>query len=217
MNTEELTGQTPPILDAKISLRPQVAENFLKMQQQAKNDGVLINLVSGYRDFYRQARMWNGKFLKLSQTKKNPHDVVADILKYTAIPGTSRHHFGTDIDITGKLDDNNKKKIDLLESRHFIPGGMFADVYQWIITNGKYFGFLLTYDDTPNRAGFYFEPWHFSYAPLAKKLLKTYLKTDWKNYISSNEMIKGSDLLKDDFLKNYTENFLKSINPLLIP
>ena len=52
------------------------------------------------------------------------------ILRYSAVPGTSRHHWGTEIDIT----DRNVIEKHLLNSNKFHNGGPFEPLHNWMTT-----------------------------------------------------------------------------------
>ena len=58
-----LTGRVEPYLVAvdNLQLEPESAAAFIRMQQAARLDGIELKPVSAYRNFDRQAAIWNGK------------------------------------------------------------------------------------------------------------------------------------------------------------
>jgi hypothetical protein len=130
------------------------------------------------------------------------------IIEYSTIPGTSRHHWGTDIDI---IDSNIKPEGDVLLTEKFYGNGPYAKLKNWLDKNSKKFGFYLVYTDDDKREGFNHEPWHFSYKPISKDILEEFLKIDFIKLFTKNEIL-GSEYLTSDFIKHYKNNFLLGIN-----
>ena len=88
-------------------LQKETYNAFKSMRTKAKKDGVYLNIVSATRTFNRQKNIWERKWTgkrkvagkNLSRAIPNHTKRAKEILKYSAMPGTSRHHWGTDIDI----------------------------------------------------------------------------------------------------------------------
>ena len=79
------------------------------MKREAFNDGIRIKIVSGHRDFERQTLIWNSKFLKFTKEYKlKPEEAINEIVRFSTVPGTSRHHWGTEIDIIDEEFKNEK-------------------------------------------------------------------------------------------------------------
>jgi hypothetical protein len=97
-------------------------------------------------------------------------DRLAEILKYSSLPGASRHHWATEVDF------NSTNVAD------WLPGKGLAALGTWLDGNASKAGLIRAY--TPGRKGGYNdEPWHFSYAPISVGLRDRYnqkvnLKTD---------------------------------------
>lgn len=102
----------PLLKGDKIKLQSEVYDALQKMKKAAKKDGVHIMLVSGYRSFNHQKRIWNRKFDKFRKQGYSVKQCIEKITNYTAIPGTSRHHWGTDVDLSDKYATslNNDKR-----------------------------------------------------------------------------------------------------------
>jgi len=104
----DFTPIAPPFADEKgMYLRKDTYESFKKMQAAAKADGISLVIKSATRPFAHQKRIWEGKWnggrlvggKDLSKTIPFGKDRALKILEYSSMPGTSRHHWGTDIDM----------------------------------------------------------------------------------------------------------------------
>lgn len=170
---EELQGKIDPATHPSFSkipngystrsqdyLRTEVVEAFLKMAEAAKKDGIDLIIVSATRNFTRQAVIWNRKWSQLDISKK---ERAQSILKYSSMPGTSRHHWGTDFDLNS------------VEPSYF-KTGKGKRVYEWLFYNAYKFGFFQPYQeyDTQTRTGYLEEKWHWSYYPIANEMLIEY-------------------------------------------
>lgn len=141
---------------------------FEEMHAAAAAAGVKLVMVSATRNFRRQKQIWEAKWKgqrllegkeKANEVYPAPADRARAILRYSSMPGTSRHHWGTDIDLNaltnGYFDDGEGKKI-----------------YDWLTANADAYGFCQPYtpkgDERPN--GYEEERWHWSYLPLATRL-----------------------------------------------
>ena len=137
---------------------------------------------------------------------------IEKIIEYSTIPGTSRHHWGTDLDL---IDGNAPRPESVLVASNFHGTGPFCKMKEWMDEHAESFEFYEVYTNDANRKGFKYEPWHFSYAPVSKPMLQAYKKLDIKE-ILSEEKVKGSTHFSDAFIQKYrTENIL-DINPKLL-
>ena len=183
-----------------------------KMRKAALLDGIKIKVVSGFRDFERQKQIWNRKFKKFTnENNLSDLDAIKEIIRFSTIPGTSRHHWGTEIDV---IDEDFKNEKNLLISNKYEEGGIFEKLKKWMDNNSQKFGFYLTYDNNINRKGFEYEPWHYSYLPESKRYLKSFLKIDIVEIISKVD-IEGKELFNEKFISDYINNNILEINPNL--
>ena len=181
-----------------------------KMRKAALLDGIKIKVVSGFRDFERQKQIWNRKFKKFTtENNLSDLDAIKEIIRFSTIPGTSRHHWGTEIDV---IDEDFKNEKNLLISKKYEEGGIFEKLKKWMDNNSQKFGFYLTYDNNINRKGFEYEPWHYSYLPESKRYLKSFLKIDIVEIISKVD-IEGKELFNEKFISDYINNNILEINP----
>jgi zinc D-Ala-D-Ala carboxypeptidase len=158
-------------------LRREAAVAFHRMVQAAANvppvRGRRLNItsISGTRNYDAQANTiwdlkWTGR--RLGDGNRNfslipdPVDRANAIMEESSMPGTSRHHWGTDFDINSTTANDWETNPELIR------------LYIWLRANARSFGFGQTYDaqttDSPpgTRSGGYDqEKWHWSYIPLA--------------------------------------------------
>ena len=177
-----------------IRLEVNTYKAFKKMEAAAKRDGIYLKIVSAYRGFERQKLIWNNKYEKFTNDfSLEPKKAISEIIRFSTVPGTSRHHWGTDIDI---IDGNFPDEENVLVSEKFEKDGLFYKVKNWLDNNSENFGFYLTYTNDKNRKGFEFEPWHYSYKPVSVKYYRALIKTDLKKIIKSLDIIrKDSEML----------------------
>jgi LAS superfamily LD-carboxypeptidase LdcB len=180
VNRLELTGRTAshviPAGDPQCLLHVQVAAPFLALRRAALTEGFDLVAQSGFRDFSRQLAIWNDKFSgrrplygsagePLDAAALTPAGRVDAILLWSALPGASRHHWGTDVDLIdrGALRPGYRVQLNAAE---FAPGGPFAALGGWLEANAARFGFFRPYRGVAS--GVAAEPWHYSFAPVAE-------------------------------------------------
>lgn len=148
-----------------IYMRKAAYEAFKQMHAAAKKVGVTITIISATRNFDYQKGIWEKKWKREKYKGWTDLDKVKDIMKYSSMPGTSRHHWGTDVDFNS------------VEPAHF-ASGEGKKLYDWLVKNAATFGFGQTYTNKANcRTGYEEEKWHWSYLPLSKEYLKQYNAT----------------------------------------
>ena len=210
INTEILIGMdNSRIVSDTILLEKETYSAFIKMKDAAEKDGIIIKLVSGFRDFYRQQMIWNNKYKKFTnEFSLDGPTAIKEIIRFSTIPGTSRHHWGTEIDIIDKNFENEK---DLLISKKYEEGGIFNSLKKWMDKNSKRFGFYIVYDDDSNRPGFEYEPWHYTYKPVSDLYQREFLKLNLKSIISKTKL-EGKEFINDEFIKKYIDENIMGIS-----
>ncbi|MFK5982338.1 MAG: M15 family metallopeptidase [Flavobacteriaceae bacterium] len=185
---------------------------FLKMKSEAKKEGINIEVVSAYRSFQKQKEIFERKYRKFTSQGLNPSEAINKIIEYSTIPGTSRHHWGTDIDI---IDGNLPRPKSVLEEDNFYGNGPYCKLKEWLNIHSEDFGFYEVYTNNPNRKGFKYEPWHFSYAPVSKPMLQEYKKLNLKA-ILKEEKVLGNEYFSEEFIQKYRNQNILDINPKLL-
>ena len=211
---EELMGKADiELFGEGINLRKEAYEAFVKMKKAAYSAGFDIKMISSYRSYDRQLAIFERKFIRFTEDDGlEPLAAIDKIIEYSTIPGTSRHHWGTDIDI---IDGYPRVSGDVLVPKKFEEGGPFEPFKQWLDENTEKFGFYLVYTDDFFRKGFKYEPWHYSYAPLSMPMLEQFRgKNIFRQLV--REEYEGSEYFTTRFLKTYIQNNILGINKDLL-
>jgi LAS superfamily LD-carboxypeptidase LdcB len=213
LTTQELMGKgSPKLFGNGYKLREEAHLAFLKLKADALKDGIKIQVVSSYRNFDHQKRIWERKYNRYINQGLTAQQSIKKIIEYSTIPGTSRHHWGTDLDI---VDANVKQPSSLLNPEHFNALGPFCKLKEWMDTNAEKYGFYLVYTERNDRKGFKYEPWHYTYKPLSSTYLKQYKSLDIKT-ILKNDKLEGSNAFTEQFINNYISENILDINPELL-
>ncbi|MCP4136185.1 MAG: M15 family metallopeptidase [bacterium] len=172
---------------------------------QLDNPRVKFRVRSSTRNFDDQKRIWNNKWngntkvggKRLNRAIKDPVKRAREILRFSSMPGTSRHHWGTDFDI------------NTLTNEYF-KSGEGKIVYTWLKKNAHRFGFCQPYT-AGRKTGYNEERWHWSYLPLASLFLK-----DWNqlfnhrqglSFYTQRDLFGGSE-----FVGNLAPEYVNGIN-----
>lgn len=148
-------------------LRRDTYDAFRQMHAAALKDGVKLVIVSATRNFDSQKGIWEAKWtgarqvdgMNLSTAMPNAKERALKILEYSSMPGTSRHHWGTDMDLNSLSND-------------FFEQGEGKKIYDWLTAHAAAYGFCQPYSPKgPARPhGYNEERWHWSYLPVARQL-----------------------------------------------
>ncbi len=164
----------------RVRLHADTAAALLAMATAAREEGIELSVVSSFRDFERQAAIWNGKYRgerplldrgghAIDRATLDESSVVEAILLWSALPGASRHHWGTDLDVVDAAACPEGYRPQLTPEE-FGARGVFAKLDRWLAANMRGFGFFRPYSH--DRGGVLPETWHLSYAPLAVQALE---------------------------------------------
>jgi|GEM_PF-542911 len=147
-------------------LRREAMKAFTAMHAAAEKEGLQLVVLSATRTFSHQKRIWENKWHGVSLLHgdilatdiDDPVERSREILRFSAMPGTSRHHWGTDIDLNS------------LQNSYFTHG-QGKRIYEWLKANAADYGFCQPYTAHGKRraGGYEEERWHWSYKPLASE------------------------------------------------
>lgn len=179
LNPLELTGRAAthivevPELTGR--LHRDVVAPARALRAAAAAAGIDLEFVSSFREFARQAAIWNAKFRgeralldrhgrALDAGNLSESERVEAILLWSALPGASRHHWGTDLDVIDRaaVPPDYRPQLTVAE---YTGDGPFARLNEWLAANLGNHGFFRPY--LTDRGGVHPEPWHVSYAPIA--------------------------------------------------
>lgn len=225
---EELTGRT----QSHVSGHPLVNKPmhhdihgaFTQLHQAAQKAGFDIRLTSAFRSFEQQQNIWNMKARgekamhddegRLIDIKLMSEDQIRQaIMRYSAIPGSSRHHWGTDMDI---YDLNSLPSPDYrvqLTPEEVEAGGIFDNFHCWLderIIDGESFGFYRPYAE--DLGGVARERWHLSYWPLTEQLEEQYDLACFRSSLEASPDLLLRELLLDN-CEEWYENFIINLCP----
>jgi LAS superfamily LD-carboxypeptidase LdcB len=176
----ELTGRARShiveVSDPPCALHAQAVAPFLSLRRAARSEGFDLVPVSSFRDFGRQLAIWNAKFggakplyatdgSPLEAARLAPEERIAAILRWSALPGASRHHWGTDLDLIDGEATSSGYRVQLTAAE-YAAEGPFGRLAHWLENNAPRFGFFRPFRGV--LSGVQAEPWHFSFAPLAE-------------------------------------------------
>ncbi len=186
MTVDIVTGSTSDHLvaleqaaDYKVEqyIHRQVMKPLLDLQQAASKAGFDLKICSAFRSFERQLIIWNGKASgsrSVMDELGQPIDIasldawqkIQAIMRWSALPAASRHHWGTDFDVYDAKAMPEDYQIQLTPDE--VKGtGLFTPMHDWLdqyIQSGNT-EFYRPYEfDTGGIAP---ERWHLSYRPLA--------------------------------------------------
>jgi LAS superfamily LD-carboxypeptidase LdcB len=201
-----LTGKTDQhisYLTNRIGIHQEMLTAWLQLQDGAKTAGFDLQIASGFRNFERQLSIWNNKYALKTAVKDKQNKIIDlkslnvserinAILYFSALPGASRHHWGTDIDVfaANLLSSEQKLQLEPWEYQH---GGPFADLSQWLSQHCQHYGFYRPYDI--DRGGVAIEPWHLSYAPLSQQYQQTFSLALITSTIATSDILAKEEIL----------------------
>jgi D-alanyl-D-alanine carboxypeptidase len=146
-------------------LHPQALAAWQHLQAAATAEGVHLDLVSGYRSVGRQRAIFLSELRSAGEVRLGrpyrPEEIAAgtadaailEILKYSAIPGYSKHHSGCAMDLS-----DPSSGLDFTEFAR-------SSAYDWLsrhnYLNAKRFGFIPSYPPGAPAQGPDPEPWEY--------------------------------------------------------
>ncbi len=177
---------------------------FEEMAAAAQKEGITLKVISGGRNFNMQKAIWEKKWNAGRPNFKTDKETALDILKYSSIPGTSRHHWGTDLDINS------------LEPSYFASGKGKKE-YDWLQKNAGSFGFCQTYDNkaSTGRTGYSEEKWHYSYMPISSVILNQY--NEQINYEKLADFLGGTTPKDIEVIRVFVNGISTNCSSLTFP
>jgi LAS superfamily LD-carboxypeptidase LdcB len=178
-NAALLTGRSSAHIvestDPGFRLHRSAATALCRLQAAAAEAAIDLQPLSAFRDFGHQLRIWNEKYRgerplldhhghPLKALTLSPAARIDAILLWSALPGASRHHWGTDVDVIDRACLAPGMR-PALSRGEYASGGCFAPLNDWLGLHAAEFGFFRPYD--LDRGGVQPEPWHLSFAPLS--------------------------------------------------
>ncbi len=220
---EIITGQGESHLTALADgdlhrLHAGVVGPFRNLQRAASVAGFDLQIASSFRSFERQLAIWNAKALgmrpvmddngqPLDMANLSDHEKVFAILRWSALPGASRHHWGTDMDVWDPSAVTAGYNLQLVPEEYGI-GGPFYGLSQWLDENSSRFGFCRPYAE--DCGGVAPEAWHLSYLPIAREFERQ-LTPDLLRQVLENSEIELKPAVLDS-LDEICTRFVHTVN-----
>lgn len=185
LTAEQLTGQKDShvllVEELGIQLYPLAAQAFLALKAMAADDGIELEAVSAFRTFDTQLKIWNAKYqgdrplydadgIELEHSALNRDELVTAILRWSALPGASRHHWGTDLDVIDREAVPEGYRVRLV-NEEFSSDGVFWKLGEWLDRRLPETDFYRPYMGFSD--GVQCEPWHLSFAPVSVQALQS--------------------------------------------
>lgn len=223
MTPKQLTGQCDSHLEQidteyqSVLVHRSIIDDIQALVSEASKEGFHLHIASGFRDYQRQSLIWNRKYQGLtpildadsqpliteSLTEK---EKIYAILRWSALPGSSRHHWGTDFDLFAKNCLAKDETLQLEPWEYF--QGPQRKFYQWLSKEAGRFGFFFPY--AKDQGGVAIEPWHISHRLVSSECLSQLSPSTIAECLT-NEPILGSehvlhhlDHIYSQYIKNIT-------------
>lgn len=195
---------------------------FEQLRAAAAEAGFDLVILSGFRSFEKQLSIWNRKAsgqLTVLDSEARPLDINAlgdrelafAILRWSALPGASRHHWGTDVDVYDLAATPEGYEVELIPAE-VNPEGIFGPLHEWLdrrMAEGAAHGFFRPYD--VDRNGVAPERWHLSYAPVAAEYMRRLTPDLLRETVEHAEMLLKEVVL--EHLDEIYERFVINTNP----
>ena len=195
----------------------EILGSYNKLKETLACDGFKLRLESAFRPFERQLSIWNRKArgeLPLLDATGVPMELPRDeerlmyaILTWSALPGASRHHLGTDLDVVDGNACPDGYEVQLTPAE---CDGMFAPFHKLLtelMAAGKSFGFERVF--VPGRGKIQPEKWHIAHLPTSRKYLEGFsldaLRTLYENtdIACKSALLDNLDKLARDYIYPY--------------
>jgi len=207
---------SPELSKGNIRVHSAVVEPLTLLAQEAAKKGFQLKVISGFRDFDRQLQIWNAKALgqrpvlgidekPLNLSEMVDAEKVFALLNWSALPGASRHHWGTDVDVYDASVVPLDYAVQLTSAEAKTVFGLFHDWLSQYVVEGRS-GFYRPYFQSAGSVAE--ELWHLSYKPLASPVAEALSETALRVKIESADI-----QLKSAILENLSEIYARYIAP----
>lgn len=150
------------------------------LQSRAAKVGFDLVIASGWRSYERQLEIINGKMsgqrtvtdesgTPIKRSDYADWQWLEKILRFSALPGLSRHHWGTELDVFDRRALPEGYQLQLTPSE-YSSGGVQGDLADWLgglVAADNAEGFYMPYSE--DAGGVAPEPWHLSCRKEAKR------------------------------------------------
>ncbi len=223
-NEDQLTGRARTHLTRCWSgafVHRDALSSLEALRDLASQAGFELSIASSFRDFERQQLIWQEKINgirpvyssageRLDVSQLTDEELLSAILRWSALPGVSRHHWGTDFDIYDAAAVAADYPLQLVPEEYEL-GGPFYEFSHWLkelVESGQANGFFYPY--LKDEGGVSPEPWHISYQPVAQEYQGLW------SYERFQQMLDDECWLLNDSIKQRSEEiFVRYVAPMI--
>ncbi|WP_020208319.1 M15 family metallopeptidase [Gilvimarinus chinensis] len=164
------------VVEGNCKIHPTALPALQSLTSICGQSGSGLGIASGYRSFERQLAIFNAKArgerkvlddrgcavdLKCLSVREQ----LFAILRFSALPGASRHHWGSDMDVFDPMAMPAGYQVQLTMAE-CEEGGVFGALHRLLDEHLPHSEFYRPY--ARDLGAIAPEPWHLSYAPLAR-------------------------------------------------
>ncbi len=198
-------------------IHPSIQPDLALLLSAAKSDDVPIATISSYRSFEQQLSIWNEKWQgyrpvfsrhgrPLNITQMSDMEKYKAISLWSALPGLSRHHWGTDLDIFSADAIKKGHKVELIPEE-FALTGVCCELNDWLDKNLSKYGFFRPYQNY--QQGVSAEAWHISHIAISEQIQKAFPFKQCSDYLGKSD-ICSSQFIADRF-DHYCSQYFNNI------
>jgi LAS superfamily LD-carboxypeptidase LdcB len=184
-------------------VHPSAMQDLLRLKRAADDAGFDFCIASGFRDFERQKAIWNAKMQgarpvfdrddqRVDISTLSEDEKVSLVLLWSALPGTSRHHWGCDFDFYDANVTSAAQPLQLNQQEYLV--GPQASFYQWLKEYASAYGFFFPYDG--QKSGYQFEPWHLSHRATWQSIKQTLNKSQMLDALTGQGILGEQSIVK---------------------
>ena len=140
----EISKDKLVFIEPNISVHIDMRESLLKMREDAKNDGIYLVFLSGYRSTNLQKDI----FYSLKSIR---NQIASERARVSAPPGYSEHSTGFAIDIGDYMQRETDFEVEFENT----------DAFKWLQRHAAKYHFKLSFNK--NNKHIDYEPWHWRY------------------------------------------------------
>lgn len=191
-------------------LEQQTFNDLKTLQDAAQQDGVDIKVCSTFRSFTRQLEIWNLKasgakplydrqgllVKKVDFDAMTTREKVSLITTWFAVPGLSRHHFGSDFDYYDRAAVvKSGKALALIPWEYEHPQGPCSRAHHWLQQKAKATDFPFYWPFTAGACGVAEEPWHLSHKRTSENILARFNRREFEQRIAQADILLKEGIL----------------------
>ncbi len=150
-----------------IQLDKTVSDAVMRMLDDMKAAGIDgVSVTSGYRTYEYQKKLFDGYFAKEAAAHPDwsEEQIRAQVLTYSAAPGTSEHQSGLCVDLFTTEMEGLWNYGSETPNNPYDKGFAETAAFDWLCENAHKYGFILRFpENKTDVTGYSYESWHYRY------------------------------------------------------